>query len=95
MRIVHHPNIVELKAFYYFDGDRVRDTDVRTVWKVELSAFRALARLLFDSGFYFPHCPERNLVCSEFGTSNILTSSGSNSHVSLWRWWWCLCLMCC
>jgi len=61
MRIVHHPNIVELKAFYYFDGDRVRDTDVRTVWKVELSAFRALARLLFDSGFYFPHCPERDL----------------------------------
>jgi len=27
MRIVRHPNIVELKAFYYSNGDRVRDTD--------------------------------------------------------------------
>jgi hypothetical protein len=24
MRIVRHPNIVELKAFYYSNGDRVR-----------------------------------------------------------------------
>ncbi|CAK1365655.1 hypothetical protein CBER1_06170 [Cercospora berteroae] len=29
MRIVRHPNIVELKAFYYSNGDRVRDTDAR------------------------------------------------------------------
>lgn len=27
MRIVRHPNIVELKAFYYSNGDRVRDLD--------------------------------------------------------------------
>jgi glycogen synthase kinase 3 beta len=27
MRIVRHPNIVELKAFYYSNGDRVRETD--------------------------------------------------------------------
>jgi len=27
MRIVRHPNIVELKAFYYSNGDRVRDID--------------------------------------------------------------------
>lgn len=27
MRIVRHPNIVELKAFYYSNGDRVRDHD--------------------------------------------------------------------
>ena len=25
MRIVRHPNIVELKAFYYSNGDRVRN----------------------------------------------------------------------
>ena len=25
MRIVRHPNIVELKAFYYSNGERVRD----------------------------------------------------------------------
>ena len=29
MRIVRHPNIVELKAFYYSNGDRVRDTDTQ------------------------------------------------------------------
>ncbi|KAK5134807.1 Glycogen synthase kinase 1 [Meristemomyces frigidus] len=29
MRIVRHPNIVELKAFYYSNGDRVRDSDNR------------------------------------------------------------------
>jgi glycogen synthase kinase 3 beta len=28
MRIVRHPNIVELKAFYYSNGDRVRVTDL-------------------------------------------------------------------
>ena len=27
MRIVRHPNVVELKAFYYSNGDRVRETD--------------------------------------------------------------------
>lgn len=27
MRIVRHPNIVELKAFYYSNGDRVRELD--------------------------------------------------------------------
>lgn len=27
MRIVRHPNIVELKAFYYSNGDRVRVAD--------------------------------------------------------------------
>ena len=27
MRIVRHPNVVELKAFYYSNGDRVRDLD--------------------------------------------------------------------
>jgi serine/threonine protein kinase len=26
MRIVRHPNIVELKAFYYSNGERVRTT---------------------------------------------------------------------
>jgi hypothetical protein len=26
MRIVRHPNIVELKAFYYSNGDRVSKT---------------------------------------------------------------------
>lgn len=26
MRIVRHPNIVELKAFYYSNGERVRNS---------------------------------------------------------------------
>jgi hypothetical protein len=28
MRIVRHPNIVELKAFYYSNGDRVMCNDL-------------------------------------------------------------------
>jgi hypothetical protein len=28
MRIVRHPNIVELKAFYYSNGDRVRSNEM-------------------------------------------------------------------
>lgn len=28
MRIVRHPNIVELKAFYYSNGERVRTSPV-------------------------------------------------------------------
>lgn len=30
MRIVRHPNIVELKAFYYSNGDRVCVTTLTT-----------------------------------------------------------------
>lgn len=32
MRIVRHPNIVELKAFYYSNGDRVCVTTLTTLW---------------------------------------------------------------
>jgi hypothetical protein len=32
MRIVRHPNIVELKAFYYSNGDRVGDTRHDWAW---------------------------------------------------------------
>jgi hypothetical protein len=31
MRIVRHPNIVELKAFYYSNGDRVRPKSIQSL----------------------------------------------------------------
>jgi hypothetical protein len=34
MRIVRHPNIVELKAFYYSNGDRVRPESVQSLTSV-------------------------------------------------------------
>lgn len=37
MRIVRHPNIVQLKAFYYSNGDRVR-TRVEWVPRYNLDA---------------------------------------------------------
>lgn len=32
MRIVRHPNIVELKAFYYSNGERVSPPKEREKW---------------------------------------------------------------
>lgn len=37
MRIVRHPNIVELKAFYYSNGERVRYTVLISVFSVKLT----------------------------------------------------------
>lgn len=32
MRIVRHPNIVQLKAFYYSNGERVSHPSMLAVW---------------------------------------------------------------
>ena len=36
MRIVRHPNIVELKAFYYSNGERVSHVFVPSIMPVNL-----------------------------------------------------------
>lgn len=44
MRIVRHPNIVELKAFYYSNGERVRHDFLNALIYFAKAAFEALQR---------------------------------------------------
>lgn len=49
MRIVRHPNIVELKAFYYSNGERVSTTFVKA--GVKNLTVCVEGRSLFEPGF--------------------------------------------
>lgn len=57
MRIVRHPNIVELKAFYYSNGERVRLTSRETVQITDLPGFR---KMRYTSTLSSSLCPRRS-----------------------------------
>jgi hypothetical protein len=45
MRLVSHPNVVDLKAFFYTNGEKARLS-----WKNEMAADNAERRGLFEFG---------------------------------------------